>query len=119
MTEIKHFGIPGMHWGIRKRGPASEDHTQARELKKKHVSELSNKEIQTIVTRKQLEKQLKSLDSGQSKLGQKILAGILNKWGPVLVNSFIKRRTGVNMNDPFNPESYSEGNVVDLKFLKD
>lgn len=69
---LAHYGIPGMKWGRRKnasggydstgrKAEASSDHVESRTLKKQPVKTLSNKQIQTINTRLQLESNLSRL----------------------------------------------------------
>lgn len=84
MTELNnflaHYGIPGMKWGKRKGGSvssASEDHSAAKQLKKKPVSEMNNDEIKKLATRLQLEKQYKDLTPSKLSSGQKKVAVIL------------------------------------------
>ena len=77
-NELKHVGVLGMKWGVRrKRTPDSADHTVSRQLKKKKVSQLTNQELKTLTTRLQLEKQMKDLSASQVSRGQKILNSIL------------------------------------------
>ena len=103
MNDLQHFGILGMHWGKRTAsGPSSADHIQSRELRKKQTHELSNAEITKITTRMQLEKQLKTLDEGDSKRGRELVGKFLNS--PVgkialgllykKVKSIFNKRTG-------------------------
>lgn len=76
-----------MRWGKRNsRGVAkstsvkkerSEDYKAVRMLKKKSIYEMSNKEIETITKRLQLEKQYKDLKKEQIVKGKKYAAGIL------------------------------------------
>lgn len=66
-TEVKHYGIKGMKWGVRRKEgadgrvvggskrPASSDHTEAQALRKKKVSELSNAELRRLNDRMNLE----------------------------------------------------------------
>lgn len=73
---LEHHGIKGMKWGIRsasskaEKGPASPDHlmVQAAKAKAKNggVKALSNKELQQIVTRLNLEQQHKNLEEKQA-----------------------------------------------------
>lgn len=67
---LAHFGVKGMHWGVRKKssmpdGKASEDASNAtRALEKSKtggIHTLSNKELQDLVTRMNLEQQLDKL----------------------------------------------------------
>ena len=80
---LKHFGVKGMKWGLRKatdkvsearkersaakKAPASSDHDTAKAAKKKAsqggLSKLSNKELQDAITRMNLETQYKSLNA--------------------------------------------------------
>jgi hypothetical protein len=69
MEQIEHFGVKGMHWGIRRKTrsnyPMSEDvanvsATKAligHRVKVRKTDVLSNKELQSLVTRMNLEKQ--------------------------------------------------------------
>lgn len=95
MEDIKHFGILGMKWGIRKR-VASKDHSDARAIRKKHVSELSNDEIRKAVTRMQLEKQYSDLSSASTARGNRILKGILGRVASQLVNNFVRQKAGAD-----------------------
>lgn len=89
-NDLRHIGVLGMKWGIRKAQPSA-DHTQVRALKKKRVSELSNKEIQAITTRLQLEKSLKSLDTRQVTRGQKLAADLITKFGPMILSALVAK----------------------------
>ena len=82
--ELKHYGVLGMKWGVRKdRGvkgtrrkkktiikrrrqsrKPSNDHVRSRVLRKKKISQLSNTELQEYNHRKNLEKNYKSLNPG-------------------------------------------------------
>jgi len=112
--ELKHVGVRGMHWGIH-RGPVSADHTKARELKKKHVSELSNKDIQAITTRLQLEKSLKSLDAGKTNRGKEMVGKLLTKFGPMILSAimakYAKNKYDQWRADPLNTLPILEGVV--------
>jgi hypothetical protein len=83
MTDIKHFGVLGMKWGIRKRrssGPdtSSEDHKTSRAIKSKKISEMSNEELKKLTTRLQLERQLKDLSAKEVSTGQKFVSEALS-----------------------------------------
>ena len=80
-AEIKHYGVKGQKWGVtRERGKngrvtrtTSEDHDTSRRLKSKKPSEMSNKELEAVNRRLQLERTNNEL---QSRSGlQKIKAG--------------------------------------------
>jgi hypothetical protein len=91
---LKHFGILGMHWGIRRRNPHS-DSTSVAPLKKKHVSELSNAELKTAINRMQLEKQFKELSSpAGGGRGKAFLSKLLVNIGTKAVNSYVSSVNG-------------------------
>lgn len=89
MNNLQHVGVLGMHWGIRKRGPASADSTKTSEIKKKHVSELSNDELKAAVNRMQLERQFKELSSSGGGRGKAFLTKLLVNVGTKAVNSYV------------------------------
>jgi len=83
---LAHFGVKGMRWGVRrdrgpdgtvsggkgsivKRQPDSEEHTVSRQLKSRSVSSLSNKELQTLVNRMNLEAQYSKLSPSVKSSG--------------------------------------------------
>lgn len=66
--ELYHFGVKGMKWGVRhdrkssgssrskkNKRVASEDYTRSRSIMKKKPNEMSNRELQELNTRLQLE----------------------------------------------------------------
>ena len=74
---LAHFGIPGMHWGIRK---GSSDHQESIDLKKKGLKNLSTSELKKLNDRLQQEKNYKSLNPNAIQKGKQagvaILAGM-------------------------------------------
>jgi len=82
-NDLKHVGILGMHWGRRKSGKSgpdksSADHVQAKGLKGKKLTDMSNDELKTLTTRLQLEKSYKDLTKGDIDPGKKFLADVLS-----------------------------------------
>lgn len=84
INDLYHFGIPGMRWGRRK-GRAtltttketSEDYKQAKSLKKKSISEMTNKDLEVLTRRMQLEKQYKDLKKMDLEKGQSVIKDIV------------------------------------------
>lgn len=82
-SELAHYGIRGMRWGVRrnsdgtiedtgklKRGERSQDSAEVKELRRHHVSTLSNAEIRKINERMQLEQSYRNLERSSSVIGQ-------------------------------------------------
>lgn len=84
VDSLKHYGIPGMKWGVRRREgsdgrvvrgkmPVSDDFREAKELAKKRPSQLSNAELKKLNERMQLEQNYSNLTSKKNQ--QKIKEG--------------------------------------------
>lgn len=75
--ELKHYGVKGMKWGVtnasRPSGSsASDDHKEAvaaqRKIQRSGTKALSNKELQSLITRKNLEKQYHTMTQEKAVL---------------------------------------------------
>lgn len=89
---ISHFGIKGMRWGIRRyqnkdgsltqegkrRYSKSEDAEEVERIRKKKISEMSNKELETAVRRMNLERQYKDLRSNEISNGKRKAKEVLD-----------------------------------------
>lgn len=73
---LAHYGVKGMKWGVRKRrsadsGPTSPDAARAKEhastVKTHGTKALTNKELQELVTRMNLEQQFTTLHQKSKK----------------------------------------------------
>lgn len=95
MTEVdeflSHYGVRGMHWGVRHRrpgsspasrssGPVSSDAARAARLKTRAETHgtrsLSNQELQTLVTRLNLESQHGKLNPEHVSAGKKFMGDV-------------------------------------------
>lgn len=81
---LRHFGVKGMHWGVRRSrltAPESPDATRVRTIQEKvrkgGTRALTNEEIQALVTRMNLEQQYGRLNPGKAQRGAQIAADIL------------------------------------------
>lgn len=95
---VEHFGVKGMKWGVRKKR-RSADFNEAQRLRKKNPDTLSNKELQTLNTRMNLENQYRTNrinnQSQARKYAKQILVGtavstataIMTKNYPELISS--------------------------------
>ena len=82
---LKHIGILGMRWG-RKKGKTqtkqkqsrSSDYREVTSLRSKGIKNLSNDQINTILKRMTLEKQIKDMNMAQIQRGEAIVRSIIN-----------------------------------------
>lgn len=88
---LEHFGVKGMKWGVRRHGPQSDDHKNFQKARKKHVSELSDNELRTMLNRMNMEQQTKRMSPGTVKKGLGLVAAALATGE--LINKAINFRT--------------------------
>lgn len=86
--ELVHYGVKGMHWGVRKTSskPAykqSSDHKTTRALMQKPVSSLSNQELQVINNRLGLEQRMSQLNPSKLQRGLKAVKTVLGLHGTI------------------------------------
>lgn len=91
LNELKHYGVKGMRWGKSKAViPSSDDSVKAAVLKarakKGGAKALTNQELQTLVTRLNLEQQYSRLNPKVKSDGQKFLEGALKYAGPIAID---------------------------------
>jgi hypothetical protein len=80
-TSLKHYGVKGMRWGVRKdrrsRSKGSKDYKRAKALSKKNRKDLTNREMQELIKRKSLEKQYKTVNPSTVSRGMSAANSIL------------------------------------------
>lgn len=89
---LKHYGVKGMQWGVRKKrngGSDSKDYRTARALKGRSSRSLSNKEIQTLANRLDLEKRHSKVNPTISGRGKKAVSGVLSQYGNSVISGLI------------------------------
>lgn len=104
--DVKHFGVKGMRWGVR-RTPAqlaraskerstdavSKNKSQSK-LKKSGIDSLSNKEIQDLTNRINLENNLKSATArSKQNAGKKFAGDVLKVQGKQQANKLVRKGT--------------------------
>ena len=86
MSELYHFGIKGMKWGVhkdRKRSVRtkrsksdSSDYSESRDLLKKSPNQLSNAQLRKMNERLNLEQQYSNLTAAQKQTGQSFMSRV-------------------------------------------
>ena len=77
---LEHYGVKGMRWGVRRkrpRGAASEDAQRHAANRKKNVSELSDRDLQQLVNRMNMEQQVGKLKKSSVKKGNNYVKELL------------------------------------------
>lgn len=87
---LEHFGVKGMKWGVRRNRPdvpTSDDAKRTSEIKVKvkagGTKSLSNRELQDLITRMNLEKQFSTLNPSKLQKGAQIASDILRIGGTI------------------------------------
>lgn len=112
---LAHYGVKGMKWGVRKdSGPqvaspskegyeksASPDAKKANKdyatAQLKGTAALSNKDLQGLVNRMNLEQQYSRLSQPQMKKGNAIVQDILKRYGQAELTALMKGKEGPTM----------------------
>lgn len=95
--ELKHFGILGMKWGVRRATDSagivvkSKEHLQTQQLKKKSSKELTTAELSQAVNRMRLEKQYNELNPSGISSGKKTANRILGRIGNRVLDRIIDK----------------------------
>ena len=80
-NELKHYGVLGMKWGKRKaKRTPSEDSARVKQIRKKKIYEMSNKELQDANNRLQLERNYKQLNQ-KTNYGKKAVTAFIKTAG--------------------------------------
>lgn len=101
---LSHFGILGMHWGVRRPRGAnglvkkgafdneSPDSKKAKELRKKGAKNLSNAELKEYVERRNLETQYAKLSKKEVSAGKKFVQDVLVTAGKQTLTAFATKQ---------------------------
>lgn len=107
-SDIMHFGVLGMKWGVRKKKNSvsrkeqkkrankktSRDYNEAEFLRKRKVKSLSNAQLKKAITRMQLEQQYKQLSEKDKstfyQFGKKFVNDLMTSTTQTVVNTISK-----------------------------
>lgn len=107
-SDIMHFGVLGMKWGVRKKKNSvsrkeqkkranektSRDYNEVEFLRERKVRSLSNAQLKKAITRMQLEQQYKQLSEKDKsklyKLGKKFVDDLMTSSTQIAVNTISK-----------------------------
>jgi hypothetical protein len=95
---LEHYGVRGMHWGIRNDKPArkvSSDYKKTAAYRKRHPQELSNKQLKSINERLNLETNYKRMNPSKIAAGHETVKRVLGVVGTVsTAYAFVKSPLG-------------------------
>lgn len=76
---IYHYGIRGMHWGVRRGGGSSKIKSgrKSKTQKQKDVKSMSDEELRKAVNRMQMERQYQTLSESEVSRGKKYAKKVL------------------------------------------
>ena len=103
IKDLYHFGILGMKWGVRRSGKSgsrtsriegSEDYKKAKTLKRKRLKDMSNKEIEELSKRLQLETNYRRLNPVVKSKGRRFAEAALKAVGKKTAEEFNKQFVG-------------------------
>jgi len=112
MPTLKHFGVLGMKWGVRKDEEIKDQATRLL-ADKKTLSKMTNAELQTLITRMNLEKQLYSMSTISTSLLGQICSKILDRIGNRLLGNIVDPNV-----DKFTNMIFGKNRTIDDR-LKD
>ncbi len=108
---LEHHGIKGQRWGIRRKSKEgggsgggktekrSDDYLSAKSLKKKGRNQMSNKELNTYLSRRDLEKRYDAIHPDRRKQVISWLGSTLLKAATTSAKREISNRANAQMND--------------------
>jgi len=95
---LSHFGVKGMHWGVRRSRAQIDDapdHIETKAIKKKasfgRTRKLSNAELQKAITRMNLEQQFRALKAKDSGEAAKFVTDLIKEEGKTTIRSLAKK----------------------------
>jgi hypothetical protein len=100
---LAHYGIRGMHWGVRRENPSGSSEPSAdvqrvrsamAKINRGDTSALSNKELQDVVTRMNLDQQYSRLSSSKKNLGAKIAQDIVTSIAKEQLKNTLSKAVG-------------------------
>lgn len=89
---LRHYGILGMRWGVRRDRTSSSDSASISSLRKKKAYELSNEELKKVSQRIRLEQEYSSLNKSTRRKGAEALGKLLKDAGTEVTKEVLKSK---------------------------
>lgn len=87
-SELMHYGVKGMKWGVRRKRARHEDYQKAHS--RKHVSEMSDKELRERNNRLQMEQQYAQLTKRKNRGAQAVKTIIAGAGTLIAIDNAVK-----------------------------
>lgn len=99
-NELKHYGVVGMKWGVRRakrQASQSDDYKESRSIMKKKIDQMSNAELKTVNNRLNLEANYREVSKRNISSGRKwvntVLVGAATATATAFVTKYAKLGT--------------------------
>lgn len=89
MNALKHHGIMGMRWGVRRGRRVSERHGLGKPSRPKSPKELSNEQLKNAINRIELEKRYSQLTAKEKGFGRKFVEEILTNSARTVATAYV------------------------------
>ena len=112
-NELKHYGVLGMKWGIRKAHSNSleisksgkksikgniKNKLNANKNRNKAIKKLSDEELRRVITRLQMERQYKQLNERQKSIGEKFVRQVVYETAKSTASSYLSKGLNKGIN---------------------
>ena len=105
-SDLTHYGVKGMHWGIRKdRGSSSSNRGPSRSAA---IKSMPDADLQKVITRMRLEQQYRDLTANPAvKTGKKQVGRYLNQSLNLVITTALTATVGSYMKNGFDTGNWA------------
>lgn len=103
--KLKHYGVPGMKWGVRKDRKSGSSRSKKSSIgKRRNVKSMSNDELQKTIRRIELERRYTQLTSNEKKGSAKWVKNVVSESATTVAKQYttqyMSKQVGKMLNTP-------------------